>query len=61
MYTYVPSLLDLPIPGYHRALAVANRASVNIKVHVSFWIMIVSGHVPRTGIAGLYGSSVLVF
>ena len=29
---------------------------MNIGVHVSFWIVVFSGYVPNSGIAGSYGS-----
>ena len=34
---------------------------MNIRVHVSFCIMFFSGHMPKNGIIGSYGSSVLSF
>ena len=36
-------------------------AAMNIVVHVSFQIKIFSQYTPRSGIAGLCGSSILVF
>ena len=42
-------------------LAVVNNAAVNIMVHISFQIMVFSEYMPRIGIAGSYGSSILVF
>ena len=41
--------------------AVVNNAAVNIMVPVSCQIMVFSEYMPRTGIAGSYGSSILVF
>ena len=38
--------------GCFRVLAVVNSAAVNIGVHVSFQIRIVSGYMPRSGTAG---------
>ena len=38
-----------------------NSASVNIGVHVSFRIMVLSGYMPSSGIAGSYGSSIFSF
>ena len=38
-------------------LAIVNSAAVNIGVHVSFRIMVLSTYMPRSGIAGSYGSS----
>ena len=44
-------------------LAVVNNAAMNIGVHVFFffWIIVLSGHMPRIGIAGFYGNSVFSF
>ena len=43
--------------GCFHVIAIVNRASVNIGVHVSFQIMVFSVHVTRSGVAGSYGSS----
>ena len=42
-------------------LAIVNSAAMNIMVHVYFQIMIFSGYMPKSGIAGSSGSSVLSF
>ena len=42
-------------------LAIVNSAAMNIGVHVSFWIMVFSGYMPSSGIAGSYGSSIFSF
>ena len=34
---------------------------MNIGVHVSFRILVFSGYMPRSGIAGSYGSSIFIF
>ena len=47
--------------GCFYVLAIVNSAAVNIGVHVCFWIMAFSEYMPSSGIAGSYGSSVLVF
>ena len=39
-------------------LAIVNSAAMNIMVHVYFQIMIFSGYMPRTRIAGSYGCSI---
>ena len=42
--------------GCFHVLVVVNSAAMNIGVHVSFSIMIFSGYMPSSGIAGSYGS-----
>ena len=42
--------------GCSHVLAVVNRAAVNMRVHVSFSRKVLSGYVPRSGIAGSCGS-----
>ena len=44
--------------GCFHDLAIVNSAAMNIVVHDSFWIMVFSGYMPSSGIAGLYGSSI---
>ena len=47
--------------GCFHVLAIVNRAAVNIVVHDSFWTMVFSGCMPRSGIAGSCGSSIFSF
>ena len=47
--------------GCFHVLVVVNSAAMNIGVHVSFSIMIFSGYMPSSGIAGSYGSFILSF
>ena len=47
--------------GCFHALAIVNRAEMNTVVHDSFWIMVFSGYMPSSGIAGSYGSSIVSF
>uniref|UniRef100_A0A8D2CGE6 Uncharacterized protein n=1 Tax=Sus scrofa TaxID=9823 RepID=A0A8D2CGE6_PIG len=47
--------------GCFHVLAVVNTAAMNIRVHVSFQSMVFSGCMPRNGIAGSYGNSILSF
>ena len=47
--------------GCFHVLAIVNSAAKNTEVHVSFRIMVFSGYMPRSGIAGLYGSSIFSF
>ena len=49
--------------GCFHVLAIVNSAAVNIGVHVSFQMRVFafSGYMPRSGIAGSYGSSIFSF
>jgi len=42
--------------GCFHVLATVNSAAMNIGVYVSFQIMVFSGYMPRSGIAGSYGN-----
>ena len=51
----------LSVDGYlgcFHVLAIVNNAAMNIGVHVSFWIMVFSRYMPRSGIAGSYVNSI---
>ena len=47
--------------GRFHVLAVVNSATVNTGEHASFSILVSSGYVPRTGIAGAYGGFIPSF
>ena len=63
---YVPYLLCpllclgtfglFPCLGY-----LVNSAAMNLEVHVSFWMKVLSGYMPRSGITRSYGSSFFSF
>ena len=53
---FIHSPVDEHLGSFH-VLAFVNSASVNIRMHVFFWIMVFSGWMSGSGIAGLYGSS----
>ena len=57
---FIHSSVDGHLGCFH-VLAIVNSAPVNIGVRISFQIMVFSGYIPRSGIAGSYGSYVLVF
>ena len=44
--------------GFFHVLAIVHSAAVSIRVHVSFQIMIFSSYIPRSVIAGAYGSPI---
>ena len=46
--------------GFH-VLAIVNIAAMDIVVHDSFRIVVFSGYMPSSGIAGSYGSSIFSF
>ena len=56
---FMHSSVDGPL-GCLCILAIINSASVNIGVHISFQIVVFSGHLPKSGIVGSHDSS-LVF
>ena len=47
--------------GCFHVLAIVNGAAMNIGVHVSLQIIVLSGYMPRSGIAGSYGNSIFNF
>ena len=47
--------------SYFHVLAIVNSAAMDIGVHVSFQIRVFSGYMPKSGIVGSYGNSVLIY
>ena len=56
---FVHSSVDGQLDCFH-ALAVVDSAAVNIWVHVYFQVLVISGYVPMSGVAGLYGNSIFI-
>ena len=57
---FIHSSVNGHLDCFH-VLAIVNRSAMNIVVHDSFWIMVFSGYMISSGIAGLYGSSIFSF
>ena len=53
---FIHSSVDGRLGCFH-VLAIVNSAAMNIGVHVSFWIIVLSGYMPGSEIAGSYGNS----
>ena len=47
--------------GHFHVLAIVNSAAMNNGIHVSFLILVSSGYMSRSGIAGSYGSFIPSF
>ena len=47
--------------GYFHVLAIVNSVAMNNGIHVSFSVLVSSGYMPRSGIAGPYGGSIPSF
>ena len=47
--------------GCFHVLAIVNSAEMNSGIHVSFSILVSSGYMPRSGIAGSHGGFILSF
>ena len=64
MYIYHTFFIHSSVNGHLDCvpvLAIVNSAAMNTEMHVSFQIMFFSRYMPRSRIAGLYGSSIFSF
>ena len=61
---YYNFFIHSPVDGHLgcvHVLAIVNSAAVNIGVHVSFSLLVSSGYMPRSGIAGSFGGFIPSF
>ena len=56
----IESSVDVHLACLH-VLALVNRAAINLRVHVSISREVLSGYMPKSGIAQSYGSSIYSF
>ena len=64
VYIYYIFLIQSSVSGHlgcFHVLAIINSAAMNLEVHVPFEIMVFSGYIPGSGIAGSYGNSIFCF
>ena len=57
---FIHSSVDGHLRLFH-VLAIVNSAAMNTGVHVSFSVLVSSGYMPRSGIAGSYGGFIPSF
>ena len=57
---FIHSSVDGYLACFH-VLAVVNCAAMNSEIHVSFSVLVSSGYMPRSGIAGSYGGFIPSF
>ena len=64
MYMYYNFFIHSSINGHlgwFHVLAIVNGASMNNGIHVSFSILVSSGYIPRSGIAGSHAGFIPSF
>ena len=58
-HTHTPNLLSMDI--YGDILAIVNSVAMNTGMHASFGMIVLSGYMLRSGIAGSYGNFIFIF
>ena len=59
-HIFIHSSVDGDLGCFH-VLTIVNSTAMNRGVHVAFWIFVLSGYMPKSGLAGSYGSSIFSF
>ena len=57
---FIHSSVDRHLGCFH-VLAIVNSAAMNNWIHVCFSVLVSSGYMPRSGIAGSYGGFIPIF
>ena len=60
----IPFFIHSSVDGYlgsFHALGIVNSAAMNNGIHVSFSVLVSSGYMPKSGIAGSYGGFIPSF
>ena len=57
---FIHSTVDGHLGSFH-ALAIVKSAAMNNGIHVSFSVLVSSGYMPKSGIAGSYGGFIPSF
>ena len=60
IYFFIHSSVDGHL-GFFHVLAIVNSAAMSIEVHVSFSVLVSSGYMSSSGIAGSYGDFISSF
>ena len=47
--------------SYFHVLVIVNCVAMNIGIHVSFWIIVLSGYMPMSEIPGSFGNFIFSF
>ena len=51
----------MDISFFPHVLAILNNNEIKIGVHISIWVNVLSRYMPKSGVDGLYGSSIFSF
>ena len=57
---FICSSIDGHLGSFH-VLAIVNVAAMDIGVHISFWMKVLSRYIPRSGICWIIGNSIFSF
>ena len=59
-HNFIHSSVDGHLGSFH-VLAIVNSAAMNNGIHMSFSVLVSSGYMPKSGIAGSYGGFIPSF